>query len=373
MHSGDDVGLTQKERVTAQIQHQETDFVPYTIGFEGDVAERLDVYYGDQHWRDLVDSAIRLLPIPSDGLLVDMDAGQTYTDVYGTTWRVDARPFHMVTPALKESSLKDYQMPSVEACFDPDWEDRASAFIAAWHDHFVVGFIGFGLFERTWTLRGFEGALTDSAANPAFYEELAERLVRHQMLLIERVLSLPVDGMMFSDDWGYQHGVLLGAKRWRQVIKPRLARMYAQVHAAGKYTLNHCCGSIVDIIPDLIEIGLDVLESVQPEADGMNPYELKRRFGKHITFWGALGSQSTIPFGTPAQIRAEVARLCGEMGQGGGYILAPAKDLQPETPTENAAAVVEAFLQQSGVNLPQWRKGGDSDTEPMKQVEAGEM
>lgn len=82
------------------------------------------------------------------------------------------------------------------------------------------------------------------------------------------------------------------------------------------------------------------------------PYELKREYGDQITFWGGLGSQSTIPLGTPEEIKAEVARLCREMGRGGGYILGPAKALQPETPTGNAAAVVEAFLQQAGVAFP---------------------
>jgi uroporphyrinogen decarboxylase len=75
----------------------------------------------------------------------------------------------------------------------------------------------------------------------------------------------------------------------------------------------------------------------------MNPYDLKKKFGRNITFWGGLGSQSTIPFGTPDEIRSEVGRLCAEMGRGGRYILAPAKSLQPETPTANAVAVVEAF------------------------------
>lgn len=346
------MSLTPKQRVIAQIEHQETDFIPYTLSFEGDVEARLDAHYGGQEWRRLLDPAIQILPIPSNGLLVDAEAGPTYTDLYGTTWRVDARPFHMVSPGLKEPSLAGYQLPPVEACFGAEWEARARAFIEVHSDHFLAGFIGFGLFERSWTVRGFEEALADSAADPDFYEELVERLAVHQMALVERVLRLPIDGMFFSDDWGYQHGVLIGAQRWRQVIKPRLARMYAQVHAAGKYTLNHCCGSIVEIIPDLIEIGLDVLESVQPEARGMNPYELKQRFGQHLTFWGGLGSQSIIPFGTPAQIRAEVARLCQEMGRGGGYILAPSKALQPETPTENAAAVVEAFLQQAGIRFP---------------------
>jgi uroporphyrinogen decarboxylase len=192
----------------------------------------------------------------------------------------------------------------------------------------------------------------DAAGEPEFFEELLERITEHQLAIIDRLVELPVDGVMFSDDWGYQQGVLLGPARWRRVLKPRLARMYARVHAADKYTLSHCCGSVADIMVDIIEVGLDVLESVQPEAAKMNPYELKRNFGNHIAFWGGLGSQSLVPFGKPEEIRAEIAKMCREMGKGGGYILAPAKPLQPETPTENAAAIVESFLQQAGVKFP---------------------
>jgi uroporphyrinogen decarboxylase len=115
------------------------------------------------------------------------------------------------------------------------------------------------------------------------------------------------------------------------------------------FVIHHSCGSVAEIMPDIIEIGMDVLESVQPEAAGMNPYELKRKWGDKITFFGGLGSQSIIPFGTPAEIRREVRRLRTEMGRDGGYILAPAKALQPETPTENAAAVFEAFIEEQGL------------------------
>ncbi len=341
------MSLTPRERVLAQINHQGTDRIPYTLDWEGDVGERLDAHYGSSAWRQALDSAIRWIPGPN--LSVDESLKPLSTDLYGTIWRTDRRPFHLEEPALKAPSLAGYRWPEVAASFDPGWRDNALRAIAEGKDHFLVAGFGFGLFERTWTLRGFAGALMDAAGDPDFYDELVEQAAVHQLAVIERLLTLPVDGIMFSDDWGYQRGVLLGNERWRRFIKPRLARQYERVHRAGKYALSHCCGSIVDIIPDLIEIGLDVLESVQPEAVGMNPYELKRRYGARITFWGGLGSQSTIPFGTPQEIKREVARLCREMGQGGGYILAPAKALQPETPTENAAAVVEAFLQQSGV------------------------
>ncbi len=341
---------TPKQLVLARVAHRETEVTPYTLSFEDDVAERLDAHYGSDAWRGRLDNAIRHVPGPN--LVVDTTAAHTTVDLYGTVWQVDLRPFHLLQPALKEPTLRGYAFPDVTAAFPADWQAQAERAIAADPDHFWVAGFGFGLFERTWTLRGFDNALMDAAGEPGFYDELVEAIAEHQMGIIARLLTLPVDGVMFSDDWGYQHGVLLGPQRWRRFIKPRLARMYAQVHAAGKFTLSHCCGSVVDILPDVIEIGLDVLESCQPEARGMNPYALKRQFGERITFWGGLGSQSTIPFGAPAEIKTEVARLCREMGAGGGYILAPAKALQPETPTANAAAVVEAFLAQAGVSWP---------------------
>jgi uroporphyrinogen decarboxylase len=353
--------LNARGRVIRQINHQETDVIPYTIRFAEDVGEqaeaygvevskRLDEYYGSPAWRTRIDNAIVRLATRDMG--VDTARGSVYTDLYGSRWRVDRRPFHLEEPALKEPSLRGYSFPAVGEMMDEAWEKQTRQAIADAADHFVVVGFGFGLWERAWTLRGFDNALADAAGEPAFFEELLDQITEHQMDIIERLVRLPVDGVMFSDDWGYQRGLLLGPKRWRSLMKPRLARMYDRVHAAGKYTLSHCCGSVAQVMPDIIEAGLDVLESVQPEAEGMNPYELKRQFGCDITFWGGMGSQSLIPFGTPSEIRAEAARLCREMGRGGGYILSTAKPLQPETPTENAAAVVEAFLQQAGVAFP---------------------
>jgi len=99
-------------------------------------------------------------------------------------------------------------------------------------------------------------------------------------------------------------------------------------------------GSLAEILPDLIEIGLDVYQSVQPEAKNNNPYRLKKLHGKNITFWGGLGSQSTIALGSASEIKSEVKKLCKEMGKEGGYILAPAKPIEPGTPTENAIALI---------------------------------
>jgi uroporphyrinogen decarboxylase len=345
------MGLQPKERVLAAVQHQQGDHLPYTIGFEGDVAERLDAHYGSAAWRTSVDDAIRHVP-PPPALDIDETAVPYTVDAYGSIWRVDHRTPLLYRPALQGPSLEAFVLPDVDALLTPQWREEALRCIEQQRGHFLVGRFSFGLFERTWMLRGFDEALMDAVSAPEFFDELVERVANHQLVIIERLLDLPVDGVMFSDDWGYQQGVILGPGRWRRFLKPRLARMYGLVHAAGKYVLTHCCGSVADIMPDLIEIGLDVLESVQPEAAGMNPYELKRRYGDRITFWGGLGSQSIIPFGSPSEIKEEVDRLCRKMGLGGGYILGPSKPLQPDTPTENAAAVVEAFLEHAGVPFP---------------------
>jgi uroporphyrinogen decarboxylase len=336
-----------RDAVLEQIQHRETHPVPYTLGFEGDIAERLDAHYGGTEWR------ARLTPYIATVGGIDTVQEQRVDeahvrDAFGGLWRDDRRPWHLVEPALKQPSFEGAAWPAAEQ-FTGDVEARvadARRACAAKADSFQIISIGWGLFEHSWRIRGFEEALTDAVIRPDFYGELLDRLADLFVDFVNVWADVPADAIMFGDDWGYQQGVILGPERWRTFIKPRWARVYEAVHAQGKLVISHCCGSVAEIMPDIIEIGLDVLESVQPEPRGMNPYALKRRWGDRITFWGALGSQSTIQFGSPEEIDAEVRRLCAEMGRGGGYILAPAKSLQPGTPLENAAAVVEAFTSQ---------------------------
>jgi len=337
--------MTPREMVLAQIHHQETSPVPYTLGFEDGVDEQLDGYYGGRHWRE------RLTPYMITVAAVETDIREPisethHRDGYGGIWRANRRPWHLERPPLSEPSLDGYAFPTADVFLRPEWRERAKKTCAEHRDSFIVGNLGWGLFERSWNLRGFENALMDALTAPDFYEELLDKLTDLYLTFVEYTVALPIDGILFGDDWGDQRGVSLGPERWRKFIKPRWTKIYKAVHAAGKIVMSHSCGSVAAIMPDIIEMGMDVLESVQPEPAGMNPYELKRKWGDQITFWGCLGSQSTIQFGTPDEIKAEVRRLCKEMGHGGGYILAPAKSLQPGTPIENAAAVVEAFTEQ---------------------------
>ncbi len=338
--------MTPKELVLTQLAHKETPYIPYTLGYEEVVGERVDKYYGSNAWRQkIINHIVGVAPFDSEQCQA---IDSVYVrDIFGSVWRTDLKPRHLEKPGLTKPSFENYNFPDVKKFFNQEKKAQAIKLCQEHQDKFLVGYFGFGLFERTWTICGFENALLYSVAEEDFFEELVRRIFQLQMSFIEECLKLPVDGIMFSDDWGDQRGVILGPDRWRRFLKPHLAEFYKRVHQAGKFTLSHCCGSVVDIMPDIIEIGLDVLQSVQPEAKGMNPYELKKKYGSKITFWGGLGSQSLIPFGTPQQIRAEVKKLCQEMGRNGGYILGPAKNLQSETPTENAVAVIESFTNQS--------------------------
>ncbi|NQT86850.1 hypothetical protein HQ560_08810 [bacterium] len=336
--------MTPRDIVRAQIAHQETDVIPYTLPFEGDVAERLDAHYGSADWRQ------RLVPYTVGVSAVETNPQEPIDDVhtrdgYGGVWRMDRRPWHLEHPPLAAPSFEGYDLPTAESFFRPENKAKAFQTCEAHQDSFLIAHLGWGLFERSWNLRGFENALMDCIAEPDFYAEMLDRLTDLYLAFVEYTVDLPVDGILFGDDWGDQRGVILGPERWRKFLKPRWAKIYEAVHARGKIVMSHSCGSVADILPDIIEIGLDVLESVQPEAAGMNPYKLKKAYGDKIAFWGCLGSQSTIPFGTPDEIRAEIRRLRTEMSRGGGYILGPAKALQPGTPVENAAACIEAFTE----------------------------
>ncbi len=351
--------LSLRERVEAQILHRETDFVPFAkLAFEAGVAERLDAYFGATAWRDSVESLNHIRDVTDDVPLRawrDPTGGAdgVRTDLFGSRWRTDTRPWHLEQPALTEPDLSGYRFPSPEDFFPPGWDELALEAIARRGGHFLVAGAGAGFFERAWVVRGFAESLGDAAAEPSFYERLLDGLAELEAGIVLRLLRLPVQGILFADDWADQRGILLGRPRWRRFVLRRQAALYDMVRRSGKRVLSHCCGNVREIVPDLIEAGLDVLQSIQAEA--MDPYALKTEFGGSLCLWGGLGTQRLVPFGTPGAIRAEVRHLCVEMGRGGGYLLGPAKALPPETPAENAAAVVEAFVAEAGIGADQLR------------------
>lgn len=148
----------------------------------------------------------------------------------------------------------------------------------------------------------------------------------------------------FGDDWGQQRGLIMGPKHWRRFIKPRVAQMYARVKEGGRYVMQHSCGAIQELFPDLVEMGLDIFNTFQPEV--MDVAWCKREFGRDLTFYGGISTQQVLPRATPGEVREVVRRMMDLVGQDGGYIVAPTHAIPRDVPPENIVAMLEVVQAQ---------------------------
>jgi uroporphyrinogen decarboxylase len=199
--------------------------------------------------------------------------------------------------------------------------------------------------------RGVEQVLLDIAANEPVYLYIVERRHRFYMAHVERILAAAkgrVDMVACGDDFGSQRGLLISPASFDGLFAAKKKELFDLVHSFGAKISHHCCGSSRALIPRFIECGMDALQTIQPQAVGMNPYELKRDFGGRIALHGAVDVQGWLQRSTPTEIAAEVNRLMDEVGRGGGYILAPSHHIQPDTPLENVLAVYQTVARRRG-------------------------
>ena len=205
----------------------------------------------------------------------------------------------------------------------------------------VAAFAG-SVFEQAWYIRGLEDLMMDLLTAPDRAHYLFERTAALQQFAAEQFARAGVDIIITGDDVAGQHGLLISLETWRRFLKPRLAATAQAVKRANpaSYVFYHSDGNVEPLIPGLIEVGIDILNPIQPEC--MDPAAIKQRYGDRLSFWGTVSVQRTMPLGTPDQVRAEVRARIREVGAGGGLILAPAHVLGPETPWENIVAFFEA-------------------------------
>jgi len=198
------------------------------------------------------------------------------------------------------------------------------------------------VFERAWYLRSMERLLLDFTDGSAFATTLLDRITDLRVAQAQHYARCGADVIAYGDDVGTQRGMLMSVRMWRTWLRPRLARAIAAAREIRPDVLifYHSDGDVSAIIPDLIEIGVDILNPVQPEC--MDPAALKRNFGDRLAFWGTIGTQSTLPFGSPDDVRREVRLRIETVGVGGGLFLAPTHVIEPEVPFENIAAFVDA-------------------------------
>jgi uroporphyrinogen decarboxylase len=185
--------------------------------------------------------------------------------------------------------------------------------------------------------------MLDLAANQEMAHALLRRVADFQKARDARFLELvgqTLDVILFCDDMGGQDGLFISPPTYRKVIKPYHAELLSLVksHTRAR-VMFHSCGSVVPLLDDFIEIGMDILNPVQVAARGMDTAELKKRYGTRISFWGAIDTQSILPFGSPDDVRGEVRRRVVDLAEGGGYIVAPVHVVQADVPAENVLAL----------------------------------
>jgi len=330
--------ITDREWIQRTLDHVDGDPVPYHFSFTMPARRLAREHYGTP-LEDALSMPVRRAKLNSlKPLHADPDEfGAAAKDDFGVVWATSKLDRGVpVVPCLPEPDLSHYDFPDPAA---PDRFAGLDDWCAAQEGHYRIIWVG-DLWERATFMRGMENLLTDAALRPAFVESLLERIAA----IVFETISILVEQCDFeavalSDDYGAQNAMLISPADWRKLVKPHLARIYALAKKHGRAVFHHSCGNIEPIIGDMIDIGLDILHPIQPEA--MDILRLKKDYGAHLTFCGGVPTQRLLTSATPEKVRSEVRRLKKEMGRGGGYILEPGITIQADVPLENLIAMID--------------------------------
>lgn len=332
---------TLRDRVVDALGFRQPDFCPYYIWVDEAMAEPLARAYGVD---DIKDSIIHDHVVMTEIRALQQEIDDDHAvDEFGTVYRDGNIPY-VEHPALSRPTLKGYTFPDLST------DDHFSA-LPEWlrhhTDRFRVVVLAELFWERTWGMRGMEGIMMDLYDHPRFVDELLDHLEAISCTVIDRLLTNYgdlIDAVGFTDDMGSQRGMLISPVTWRRFLKPHQARMYDRIRRAGKHVYLHSCGNIEPIVAELVDMGVNILQPIQPEA--MDIFLLKAKYGGNLCFAGGVSAQRTLPFGTPEQVREETRRCIEVMGKGGGYIVAPSKPIMPGVPIENAVALIDTIVRQ---------------------------
>jgi uroporphyrinogen decarboxylase len=255
---------------------------------------------------------------------------------------------HYTPPAVMRranslDAFEKYPMPDYEAPYRHEHLAEQAAQIKS-RNLAVVAYMEMTIFERAWQIRGFEELMMDFYDQPDFAECLLDRIAAGSVFRARRYAQAGADIIRTGDDVSMQDRLMMSPAIWRKYLGPRLAKVFQAAKQVNPdiRIFYHSDGNVTELIEDLIEIGMDVLNPVQPEC--MDVSALKKRFGSRLSFWGTIGLQRALAFGKPDDVEAEVRQCVEQGGTGGGLLLSPTHVLAPEVPLENIAAMFRAAL-----------------------------
>jgi uroporphyrinogen decarboxylase len=347
------MSMTPRERQLATSRHELPDRISVDvicIENQPQIAELVGIEAGGVYDRLGIDG--RIVSAGYTGALPATD-GDPVSE-WGTSAGEDYGTSHSypLAGAVSVAEIEAHDWP------DPaDYDFQAAGQIAReWGETYAVrGPYWHPLFCRVCSLMGMEEAMVKMTTEPSVFGAALEAVFRHTHPYCERLLAACGDSMpilCLGDDFATQRGLMVSPDQWRALLKPRFAELFDLGKRAGKMVWFHSCGDITAILPDLIDIGIDVWETVQLHALPMSPAELKREFGRHITFFGGINTQR-LPFTGPESVAAEVRRCIEVLGKGGGYICGPDHHIKPDVPAANAVALFDAALSFRGAEYTQ--------------------
>ena len=327
--------MTKRERVINSIHHKESDVTPWNFELTEQAFAKIQEYGKCEDANAFMENHMLRVKYKQNEKL---ENGYE-RDIFGVLWQKSkdgGDVGNIVDHPMKEDEMGSYKFPEIRKGFAEDICDQLEANP---RDVFTMFSITMGYFERTWSLRGMENILMDMCLNEEFTETLFAGILEHHMELLDCILDRNFDAVYIGDDWGQQKGSIMGPNLWRKFIKPGMTKMFEKIKNKGKYIVLHSCGDIREMLPDLIDMGLDVYNTVQPEIYDLQ--ELKNEFGKDLTFYGGISTQQFLPYASEEEVKEMTKKVLDIMHQGGGYILSPTHAATPDIPVENLLAMIE--------------------------------
>ena len=353
--------MTSKERMQTAMDHKQPDKVPFQATFvpevdkilrkkyakeiEGIKGKTAEKYQGMTELDILFGHDMLLLTYGmSTGYYRDTPS-ETYVDDWGIKWK--KIPYSTVNgtgyyteivefPLADDDKISSYIPP------DPDNEDMGYAEEVIKNygsQYYICGIIDCSIFEAFKYLRGMEQSMIDIVANKDIAHKIMDMSVEYHLKLGFKLIERGADLLWLADDLGGEHTLLMSPSTFKEMVKPKMGYMIGELKKKNRNIkiAFHSDGFIEPIIDDLIEVGVDLLNPIQPES--MDPAEIKKKYGKRIGMWGTISTQQTLPFGSPADVEKEVAERIKTCAPGGGFLLAPTHNIQLDVPFEN----IEAF------------------------------
>ncbi len=357
--------MKHRERVLMALDHKKTDRCPMQISFTPEFASKLKMEmniddnvhnpHGGGNTYQLeraLDQDMLLVSVgwANSYYRVGYEDVDSYVDEWGIKWNIvdystkfGKGKYTEICghPLADEEAIDNYKAPDPER---PHLYKEAESTIKDYKDeYFIVGVTVTTIFETAWALRGLDNLLIDFIENPDLAEQILQIPYDYHLAAAKKLAEIGVDMIWLGDDIGAQNSMMVSPDLWRKFLKPKMATFIAELKNISPdiKVAYHSDGVIYPIIPDLIEIGLDVLNPIQPAA--MDPMKIKRKYGDKLSFWGTIDEQYTLPFGKPEEVKEEVLKRLKTIGNNGGLILSPTHHVQLDTPIENFWAMVDTI------------------------------